>query len=80
MVVLVAREHRRNLESVPLQGLGPISTNLLPLPVEVHNILDIHTGMGGSLQGGLWNDAGGRRGKGQLVWGSQDDSSLTPLP
>lgn len=32
---------------------GPISTNLLPLPVEVHNILDIHTGMGGSLQGGL---------------------------
>lgn len=67
MVVLVAREHRRNLESAPLQGLGPISTNLLPLPVEVHNILDIHTGMGGSLQGGLRNDGGGKMREGQMT-------------
>lgn len=60
MVVLVARENRRNLESAPRHSLGLVSTNLLPLPVEVQNILDVNTGMGSSLQGSLWNDRGGK--------------------
>lgn len=42
------------------RACGPVSTNLLPLPVEVQNILDIHTGMGSSLQGSLWNGGGGK--------------------
>lgn len=53
VVVLVARENRRNLESAPRHSLRPVSTNLLPLPVELQNILDVNTGMGSSLQGSL---------------------------
>lgn len=37
---------------------GSISTNLLPLLVEVQNILDVHTSVCSGLQGCLWNGEG----------------------